>query len=598
MPMDKPVWDLLKGALRYKRHLSAGIISHILTALLTVISIPLVIPFFQIIFGESPSRYRQPVASWDIEGWLTYGFSRLVAMSDTYIALAVVCVIVLIVFLLKNVARYAISFFMTYVRNGIMRDLRLDLWQSIQSLPVRERQRHQQGQLMSLMTNDLMEVDHSVVKIYELIFKTPLIILGSLLFMLMIDVRLTLIAGGLILFTLIIVGGVSQVLKRQSVYVQEELSTLTSLADQYLSSLKLVRTFNADRYFDKNYQAHTEKHFSLTNRMLRRRDLASPLAEFLGVATIVALLYFGTYAVLDERLHPSTFFAFIFAFYNIIDPAKSFAREYANLRRGAAALDRVNQFIHGVPPTQQSDHLRKSLSLHQALHLSDVSYNYPDTGTRIFDGIHLSIKKHERIGLIGLSGVGKTTLFDLLLGHLQPSGGVISLDSHPIDDLDPESYRGLYGWVGQRTTLFFGTVRDNILLGQEEDTARLQEVLRKCSLEQGMLDRQVGDQTAGISGGESQRVCLARALYRSPEILLLDEPLSQLDDHHKQEVAAVIKDSALGCTVMMITHDTTLLKDMDRILLVENGSMHDVGQYQELLEHNERILQMLNISQP
>ena len=376
--MEKPVWDLLKGALRYKKHLSAGIVSHIITALLTIISIPLVIPFFQIIFGESPSRYRQPQTSWDIEGWLSYGFSRLVAMSDTYIALSVVCVIVLIVFLLKNIARYAINFFMTYVRNGIMRDLRLDLWKSIQSMPVSQRQKHQQGSLMSLMTNDLNEIDHSVVKIYELIFKTPLVILGSLLFMIVIDVRLTLIAGGLILFTLIVVGGISQALKKQSMKVQGELSILTSLADQYLSSLKLIRTFNAESFFDKKYQQHTEWHFRLSNRMLRRRDLASPLAEFLGVATVVALLYFGTHAVLDERLHPSTFFAFIFAFYNIIDPAKSFAREYANLKKGSAALDRVNRFIRQIGPSVESDHFRKSLSLTSEISISDLSFSYPD----------------------------------------------------------------------------------------------------------------------------------------------------------------------------------------------------------------------------
>jgi len=595
--MDTPVWDLLKGALRYKRHLTAGIISHIVTAVLTVMSIPLVIPFFQIIFGESPSRYRQPVDTWDVEGWLSYGFSRLVAMSDTYIALSVVCVIVLIIFLLKNISRYAISFFMTFVRNGIMRDLRLDLWQTVQSLPVQERQQYQQGRLMSLMTNDLMEVDHSVVKIYELIFKTPLIILGSLLFMLVIDIRLTLIAGGLILFTLIIVGGVSQVLKRQSSKVQGELSTLTSLADQYLSSLKLVRTFNADRYFDKNYKEHTEKHFKLTNRMLRRRDLASPLAEFLGVATIVALLYFGTHAVLDERLHPSTFFAFIFAFYNIIDPAKSFAREYANLRRGSAALERVNQFIGSVKRPEEDDHLRKSLSLEKAISLKTISFSYSATHPAIFEDLNLSINKNERIGLIGLSGVGKTTLFDLILGHLKPINGAVTIDDEDITTIHPETYRSLFGWVGQRTSLFFGTVRDNILLGQEEDVAKLNQVIAQCSLDPQILDRQVGDQTAGISGGESQRVCLARALYRSPQILLLDEPLSQLDDHHKHEVAAVIEQLAIDKTILMITHDASLLKSMDRIILLEEGSISEVGQYQELIERNDDIImQMLRSS--
>jgi len=359
-----------------------------------------------------------------------------------------------------------------------------------------------------------------------------------------------------------------------------------------------VRTFNADKYFDKNYREHTEKHFNMTNKMLRRRDLASPLAEFLGVATIVALLYFGTHAVLDERLHPATFFAFIFAFYNIIDPAKSFAREYANLKRGSAALERVNQFIDSVRRPSQDDHLRKSISLEKIITLTDITFTYPDSEHKIFEGINLTIEKNQRIGLIGLSGVGKTTLFDLILGHLEPLSGEVSIDSFNINSIEEQGYRSLFGWVGQRTSLFFGTVRDNILLGHEADEEKLKKVLDQCSLEESILDRNVGDQTAGISGGESQRVCLARALYRSPEILLLDEPLSQLDDHHKYEVASVIEQLSEDKTILMITHDTSLLQGMDRILLCDGVSIQDVGQYQELIDRNDDIIHMLRSSQP
>lgn len=592
--MKRPVWNLLAGAFRYKKHLTAGIIFHILTACLTVISIPLVIPFFQIIFDKSPSSYTQPTSSLDLESWLTYGFSRLVAMSDAYIALSIVCILVVIIFFLKNLCRYMINYFMTPVRNGIVKELRILLWKGYESMTLRQRQSHQQGHLLSLMTNDLQEIDHSVVKIYELLCKTPLIIIGSLIFMMWINLYLTLIAGALILFTLLVIGVISQILKKQSHQVQKELSVLTSLADQYLQGLKLIRTYNAESYFRQRYIKHTEQHLKHSNKMLRRRDLASPLAEFLGVATVVALLYFGTHAVLEGDIRPATFFAFIFAFYNIIDPAKSFAREYANLQKGTAALERINTFLDDHRSDDLAkDHLRKYDELKSDIVLSHVSYKHPDATEHLLQDINLSILANQKVGIIGKSGVGKSTLFDLILGHLNPTKGHVKVDDLDLESIDQSAYLNLFGWVGQRTELFYGTIKDNILLDKTEDTELLHEVMEKSRLSRDMLERKVGDSTMGLSGGESQRVSLARALYRSPEVMILDEPLSQLDDLHTSEIIDLLRSTIRDKTVLLITHNISLLKDMDRIILIKNGRLIELEQYDGHSDRIQWIKQML-----
>lgn len=580
---------------RYRIYTLLGILFHIFTAIFTVVSIPLVIPFFQILFGISPSRYKIPESAWELEGWLNYGFSRLIAMSDHFIALKVVCGLVIIVFLLKNLFRFLTSFFMIYVRNGVLRDLRNQLWHSFEGLSLSQRGGYAQGYLMQLSTNDLNEVDHGILKVFEFLFKLPLIIVGSLLIMLWLSPQLTMIAFGLIAFTLVVIGGLSYVLKRQSASALEVQSNMTVLLDQYLSSMKLVKIHHADGYFGKRYQKENEDYFKLSNKILRRRDLASPLAEFLGVVTIVVLLYFGAHAVFNDDIQAATFFAFIFAFYNVIDPAKSFSREYANLQRGIAALDRVQSFIEQHP----SDPLKsesstgnptKGLNLTSNLNVASLSFKHNEEQKYPLTDINVRLGKGEKIGVIGKSGAGKTTLVDLILRFHEGFSGNISIDGRSIDRIDVADYRSMFGLVAQDSVLFFGTVKENILLNHQEDTKRLHEVLAKVAIPLKYLDKKVGDRATLISGGEAQRICLARVLYHNPDIIILDEPTSHLDAPTEQVIIKSILNSEK--TVLMITHNVQLLQDMDHIIVLDKGQIESSGSFNSLLE-NSRIFRHL-----
>ncbi len=580
-----PFFKLLSSVWRYKVYTCLGIFFHILTALLTVISIPLVIPFFQILFGVSPSNYKAPSSIWDLENALNYGFSRLIAMTDHFVALWIICITVVVVFFLKNLCRFLISFFMVHVRNGLLRDLRKSIWQSYESMSLTKRYHHQQGYLMSLITNDLSEVDHGILKVFEMLFKTPLVILGSLIFMLFLNAQLTLIAFALILFTLIVIGGVSRVLKSASLEAQETLSSLTVVTDQYLSGTKIIRTHHADGYFKRKFNEFNERYFKISDRILRRRDLASPLAEFLGVVTIVVLLYFGTHAVFNDEMEPATFFAFIFAFYNIIDPAKSFAREYANVQKGMAALDRITLFNEDVSKYKSYFVGSKTAQFASSLKAEEISFSY-DQKEDVLSDVSIEIKPGDRIGLVGTSGTGKTTLIDVILGFFIPQNGRLLLDGQPISEYKEDSYRDLFGLISQRTHLFHGSIKDNIVLDKAYDDILLDEVIKQVGLDAAFVDKAVGDQNTMISGGEAQRVSLARLLYRSPKISLLDEPTAQLDSASAAEMMNVIMECTKEKTVIMISHQIPLLKDMDEIWVLNNGKIVDKGQYDSLYDRN------------
>lgn len=578
-------FKLVGSITSYKSYTLLGILFHILTAILTVLSIPLVIPFFQILFGISPSDYQPAESLWDLEGMLNYGFSRLIAMTDHMIALKVVCIAVVIVFLLKNLCRYLTSFFMIYVRNGLLRDLRFQIWQSYEELSLQQRYDHQKGSLISLITNDLSEVDHGILKVFEMLFKSPLVIVGSFIFMIWLSPQLTIIAFCLILFTLVVIGGVSQALKKNSAIALSSLSIMTILVDQYLSAMKLVKTHHADGFFSMKFTEENERYFKMNNKILRRRDLASPLAEFLGVTTIVILLYYGTHAVFNQDMEAATFFAFIFAFYNIIDPAKSFSREYANIQRGMAALDRINSFIGHTELTKNEIESISDLSFNQALEMKDVSFKYTD-GHPVLESISLKLNKGEKIGLVGLSGTGKTTILDLFLNFYQPQKGEVTLDNVDINTYTNASYRSIFGLATQQPSLFYGTVEENILLDREKDAVLLNDVLAQVGLDRSFAEKAVGDDATKISGGEAQRISLARLLYRKPLIYLLDEPTAHLDKAAQVEIMSTIHQITEDKTVLLITHQIELLKKMDQIILLDQHRIIDIGQYQALYERN------------
>lgn len=575
----------------YKKYTFLSVLFHLLTAVFTLVSIPLVIPFFQIIFGASPSDYKAPSSWLDLEGTLNYGFSRLIAISDRSHALVVVCISVVAVFLMRNICRYLASYFMMPARNGLLKDLRSRLFEAYLKMPLSIRNKSHKGQLLSMMSNDINEIDYGILAAVDLLFKAPLVVIGSVLFMFWINIKLSIVAIILVSITVLVIGRLSHILKFVSRHIQDKLGAIQAISSEYLGGIKVIQSYNAEGFFVKRFAAENSAHYELNNRILRRRDLASPLSEFLAVAIIAYLLYFGAQMVFRQEILPATFFAFVFAFYNIIDPAKAFSREYFNVQKGIAALSRISDFETDI--ITYNDHKKGSISISSfkyKIEFKSLSFSHEgvDHDTFILRDLSFAVVKGEKIGIVGYSGSGKSTLIDLLLRFYIPDKGAIFLDNISIDEYKKDDYRRLFGLVTQDPQLFHMSIKENITLSDNELPPSFNDHMDLGSLSGiSKIDQdRVGDEGIKLSGGERQRICIARALYHNPEIILLDEPTSSLDSESEQEVISSIHDLFEDRTIIMITHNTKLLSQMDRIIVLDRGRIVEQGTYDELKSLN------------
>ncbi len=578
---------LFSALMSFKRSLFLSVLFHLLTAIFTLFSIPLIIPFFQILFGISPSSFAPPESPWDLEAVLNYNFSRLIAISDRYHALAAVCIFLIVVILLRNVFRFLSSYFLIPARNGVLRDLRRDLFDSYVNMPLGLRKSTKRGQLLSLLSNDLIELDHGLLKAMELLFKVPLIIIGSLIFMFWINMKLSLIALLLAAVAVFIVGGLSRMLKRTSAKAQHLLGEINVVADEYLSGSKVIQAYTANDYFRSKADGLIENYYRLSNRILRRRDAASPISEFLAVCIIVVLLWYGAQMVFAGDILPTTFFAFVFAFYNIIDPAKSFSREYYNVKKGQAALNRIIDFKNRV---HESNRLipsgrRVIQRFREGISFENVSFRYEADQKGILKEVSLKISKGEKLGIVGFSGSGKTTLADLLLRFQQPDAGQISMDGVDISEYNMDSYRRLFGVITQDPAMFHLSIADNITFSEEaKKPDKYDQAIKSAGLRDVLLQHRdvIGDDGQILSGGGRQRVAIARALYHDPEILIMDEPTTNLDKLAENEIITAIQEAYSDRTIILISHNLLLLKGMDRIVILDEGQIIDEGSFEEL----------------
>jgi len=585
------IWYLLAQFRPYKRYMGISILFQLLTALLTLISIPLVIPFFQILFDVSPSDYTAPENWYDIEQTLTYGFSRLIAISDKRNALALVCFLILGVVFLRNLTRYFSSYFLTPARNGVLRDLRTSLFLSFEHMSLTERYRYKKGQLLSSLSYDMSEIDHGLLKATELLVKNPLIILGSVIFMLSISLKLTMISVGLSIIIFVIIGLGSNFLKRNSPKLHALYGELNVRADEYLSSKKLIESYNAQWFFKTKTNSTIEEHNTLSNRMLRRRDLASPISEFLLVAVIVLILYMASHMVFDRALQPETFFAFIFAFFSIIDPAKNFSREYYNVQRSSASLQRIQSIISSTKHASSEplvDEVRE-LNFTDTIVFNSIDFGY-DHNESVLLGFSFSIKQGEKLAIVGTTGEGKTTIIDLLLRFYNPDSGEITIDGVRIDQFDLETYRDRFAMVTQDHVVFSMSLAENISFSDNFNETRLDKALSQAQLNATNFrsDMTIVDQGANLSGGEKQRITIARALYKDADILIFDEPTSNLDYNTAQQLIDSIL-SIKNKTIIVISHDLRLLSKMDRIVLLEEGKISESGSFLDLRQQIESL---------
>lgn len=578
----------------YKIYILLNILSNIGMAVFSVVSIPALIPFLQVLLGqEQPAVMTKPALEWKVESITNYFYYQLYAFAnvDKEKALLFVCGAMVFIYFFRNFFRYFSLVFMLPVSNGIVRDIRTKLLDKLLNLPLSYFTEERKGDLMSRFTADVQEIEYSILSMIQALIREPLMIIGALSLMLYISPSLLLFSLTLILFTAVIIGGVGRALKRSSSAVQYKLGDLVSLIEETLTGLRVVKGFNAEDFVTRKFGHENNTYKNLLIRMNRRRNLSSPLSEFLGITMVCVLIWYGYREVQNEHLTVPRFLAFLYAFFSIIDPVKSFSNAFYNVQKGLAAVDRVEEvlFIETDLPEPAQPVIFKGF--HRDIVFENVSFLYKKSDTYALKDINLVIPKGKVLALVGLSGAGKSTVVDLIPRFYDPTVGRILIDGQDLRQILTQDLRSVMGIVSQEAILFNDTIYNNIVFGMSGATMeQVVEAAKSANAHDFIVatpdgyQSNIGDRGTKLSGGQRQRITIARALLRNPEILILDEATSALDSESEKLVQAALNRLLQDRTAIVIAHRLSTIQHADTIAVMKEGRIIETGTHEELIQ--------------
>lgn len=581
----------------YKKYAVLNIVCNILYAIFSTLSFLALIPVIDILFDKNKRINELPV--W--EGWsgvkdyvfnsFYYYVSQQVADNELS-ALVFICAIVVVLFFLKNIFGYLATFFITFLRNGVMRDVRDAIYDKLLELPVAYFSEKRKGDTISRITADVQEVEVSFLSILEMVVREPLTIIFTILAMVVISGKLTLFVFVFLPISGIIISRIGKSLKKQSNQAQEENGAFLSIVEETLSSLKIIKGFNGEDQFRAKFRASTTRLNGILNSLVNRQNLASPTSEFLGIFVIVVILWFGGQMVLVEgSLEASQFIAFLGLSYQILTPAKQISKASYSVKKGNAAAERILSVLNTETTIKDAPDAQTAQEFKDAVHIENVSFKYEDDN--VLTNFNAVVPKGKTIALVGQSGSGKSTIANLVTRFYDVNEGAIKLDGKNIKELTKASVRAQMGLVTQDSILFNDTVRNNILLGKpdasdEEVIAALKvanawEFVSELPLQ---LDTNIGDSGNKLSGGQKQRLSIARAVLKNPPIMILDEATSALDTESERLVQKALENMMMNRTSIVIAHRLSTIQNADQIIVMQKGKIVEQGKHQELLALN------------
>ncbi len=578
---------------RYKLLLAGNLLSNLLMVMFSIGSIPAIIPFLNILLDQQPMVLEAPAEPFDwqrLPDYSNYYLSRLIMTSGKQHALAYALALVVGLYFFRNLFRYLSQFFLAPVRNGVVRDIRQGLYDKMLSLPLSFYADARKGDLLARTSVDVQEVEASILSGIESFVREPLMIAGALTFMLYTSPSLTLFVLVLLLFTGLVIGRVGKLLKRQSRKVQEQSGILLSMMEEGISGLRVIKGFNAAAFQSARFGRENETYRSLVVRLLRRRDLSSPLTEFLGVLTVAVLVWYGFGAVQAEELTVPTFFAMLYAFFSMIEPAKKFASSFYNVQKGLAAAERVDRLMaERLRMVEKADAVPLP-AFRDKIVFRAVGFTYDGAPRPALEEVDLEIPRGKIIALVGPSGAGKSTLVDLLPRFQDVSEGAVTLDGIDIRDCRLHDLRALMGIVTQEPVLFNDTLFNNIAFGREGVTMEAVEQAARIAYAHDFImatpegyATNIGDRGVKLSGGQRQRIALARAVLANPPILILDEATSALDAESERLVQAALEALMRNRTSIVIAHRLSTVRHADEIILLQDGRIAERGTHTALM---------------
>lgn len=581
---------ILKYLLDYKGKIFFYFLFTFLSIVFSIVSIGMVMPFLQLIFldtGAPLSSSNNPVIQ-----SLNEFLYNAVKSKGKIPTLALICLLMIIFIILKNLFLYLSFYVLNPLKNRMVNQLRLDLYDKVLKLPIGFFNEKRKGDLMSRMTNDIGEVDSSVVGTLEGWIRDPMTIIITLAVLFVISAQLTLFILILIPVLGLVIGRITKSLKRHSQEVAVKQGETLSALDETLGGLRVIKAFNIEPLLRRKFFSVSDELVNARNRISYRRDMASPLSETLGVILFCIVLYYGGRLVLNNQLlEASTFLGFLGIFYNLINPAKGLSTSFSNMRKGAAAIQRIEEIMHTHVTVDDNPSGKKMDSFNEAIEFRNVRFQYEDVV--ILDDINLTIKKGQTIALVGSSGAGKSTLADLVPRFHDTTSGEVLIDSVNIKDYSLTTVRDHMSIVTQEPILFNDTIRNNIALGQANATDEQIEQAAKIANAHEFIvkkekgyDTYIGDRGTKLSGGERQRLTIARAVLKNPPILILDEATSSLDTESERLVQDAINNMMQHRTSIVIAHRLSTIRHADSIIVLQKGKIAEQGTHEELIARN------------
>ena len=586
---------ILDYARPYKKYAVLNIIANVFYAFFGTLAFVSLMPMLKVLFGNGEKVLVKPtylgitkIGDY-FEQFSNFYITQRIEASGEMSALTIMIVFVIATFLLKNLFGYLAMYFITFLRNGVLKDLRNDLYTKTVDLPVSHYSEKRKGDTIARITNDVLEVQHSFLSILELIVREPLMILFTIIAMLAISPKLTLFVFIFIPVSGFLISKIGKSLKSHSDKVQKEQGYFLSLLEETLGGLKIIKGFNAEKIFSKRFEDSTMRFFKSSNTLLNRQNLASPTSEFLGIAVISILLWYGGSMVLvDKTLPAEAFIVYMGLAYNILTPAKAISKASYSVKRGNAAAERVLEILETKSSiTDKPDAIVKQ-GFTNTMRIDNISFKYDQEN--VLQNFSLEIPKGHTVALVGQSGSGKSTIANLVTRFYDVNTGSIAIDDIDIKDMTQNSLRGLLGLVTQDSILFNDTIRENLRIGKENATdpeiiaalkiANAWEFVKELPK---IIDTNIGDSGNKLSGGQKQRLSIARAVLKNPPIMILDEATSALDTESERLVQNALENMMKNRTSIVIAHRLSTIQNADTIVVLNKGCIVEQGKHADLL---------------
>lgn len=600
--------------LSFARPLRNFIPRYLLLSLLSIVfgifNFTLLIPLLNIIFDTvetAPERLAMPEFSLSagyIKAAFNYYFYDILLAKGKFGALQFVCGVVLFTVLMSNVFRYWSQRVLTGMRTMVVMKLRQALFNRLVGLNVRYFNNQRKGNLISVLSNDVTEIENSVVSSIQTVFREPLLLMGYIILLFTISVKLTFFSFLVLPISGFVIGSISKKLKRSSTKGQQQLGSILSIIEETISGIRIIKAFNAQEPVKQKFQAENSGYRQTLKSIFNRKELASPLSEIMGIAVVLSIILYGGQLVIsgESELSASEFITYIILYSQLLPPAKAMTTAMTNLQRGLAAAERVFEVLDTENPIVEAPNALPVSDFKSGIELKGLSFKYGDEW--VLRNLQLRIPKGSMVALVGPSGSGKSTLADLIPRFIDPQQGAVLIDGQDVRQLKIKEVRALMGIVTQESILFNDTVTANIAFGVENPDPQLVMEAAKvanahdfiAALENG-YDTVIGDRGARLSGGQRQRLSIARAVFKNPPILILDEATSALDTESEKLVQEALTHLMENRTSIVVAHRLSTIQHADLIVVLEKGEITELGTHEALMQTSGSYRRLIEMQQ-